>query len=81
MSLIQPLKFRTLKMGCFKMPHLQTAYLQMAFFEMVVIVASGHNQNLFCHQMFTESLSRLMAVPTLVPGSNNWIWVTVIKNQ
>ena len=36
MRLIQPLKFRTLKMGCFKMPH-----LQMAIFQMGIIVASG----------------------------------------
>ena len=36
MSLIQPLMFTTLKMGCFKMPNLQTAG-----FEMVVTVASG----------------------------------------
>ena len=34
----QPLKFRTLKMGCFKMPH-----LQIADFQMGVTVASGHS--------------------------------------
>ena len=36
MSLNQSLKFRTLKMGCFKMPH-----LQMAVFPMVATVAFG----------------------------------------
>ena len=36
MSLIQPLKFRTLKTECFKMPH-----LQMVVFQMGVTVASG----------------------------------------
>ena len=41
MSLIQPLKFRTLKMGCFKMPRLQMPHLQMAIFQMGVTVASG----------------------------------------
>ena len=30
MSLIQPLKFRTLKTGCFKMPRLQMPHLQTA---------------------------------------------------
>ena len=39
MSLIQPLKFRMLKMGCFKMPH-----LHMAIFHMVVTLASGLSQ-------------------------------------
>ena len=34
MSLIQPMKFRTLKMGCFKVPHLQMPHLQMAVFKM-----------------------------------------------
>ena len=41
MRLIQPLKFRTLKTGCFKMPRLQTHYLQMAIFETGITVASG----------------------------------------
>ena len=36
MRLIQPLKFRTLKTGCFKMPH-----LQKAVFQMEVTIASG----------------------------------------
>ena len=36
MSLIQPLKFRTLKTGCFKMPR-----LQMGVFRMGITVASG----------------------------------------
>ena len=44
MSLIQPQKFRTLKMGCFKMPRLQMPHLQMAVFQMGVAVASGHNR-------------------------------------
>ena len=34
MGLIQPLKFRTLKTGCFKMLHLQMPRLQMAVFQM-----------------------------------------------
>ena len=38
MRLIQPLKFKTLKMGCFKMPH-----LQMAVFQMGITVAPGHS--------------------------------------
>ena len=37
MRLIQPLKFRTLKTGCFKMPH-----LQMAVFQTGIMVASWH---------------------------------------
>ena len=40
MSFIQPLKFRTLKMGRFKMSHLQMPHLQMAVFQMVVTIAS-----------------------------------------
>ena len=36
MRLIQPLKFRTLEMWCFKMPHLQTAVFQTG-----ITVASG----------------------------------------
>ena len=36
MSLIQPLNFRTLKTGCFKMPRLQTAVFQTG-----ITVASG----------------------------------------
>ena len=34
MSLIQPVMFRTLKMGYFKMSYLQTFHLQMAIFQM-----------------------------------------------
>ena len=41
MRLIQPLKFRILKTGCFKMPRLQTPRLQMGVFQMVITVASG----------------------------------------
>ena len=38
MRLIQPLKFRTLKTGCFKMPRLQTVVFQMG-----ITIASGHS--------------------------------------
>ena len=41
MSLIQPLKFKTLKMGCFKKPHLQ----------MVVGVASGQCPRLYIDRL------------------------------
>ena len=41
MRLIQPLKFRTLKTGCFKMPRLQTPRLQTAVFQTLITVASG----------------------------------------
>ena len=40
MHLVQPLKFRTLKTECFKMPQLQTPCLQMAVFQMGITVAS-----------------------------------------
>ena len=43
MRLIQPLKFRTLKTGCFKMPRLQTPHLQTGVFQTGIRVASGHN--------------------------------------
>ena len=48
MSLIQPLKFRTLKTGCFKMP-----CLQMAVFQTGITVASGHYQILNFEIQFT----------------------------
>ena len=41
MSLIQPLKFRTLEKGFFKMAHLQVPHWQMAVFQMGATVASG----------------------------------------
>ena len=63
MSLIQPLKFRTMKMGCFKMPH-----LQMAVFQMVVIIASGQRlkkaQNNLYYKPPSESWIQIM------PGGN-----------
>ena len=40
MRLIQPLKFRILKTGCFKMPRLQTLRLQTGVFQTVITVAS-----------------------------------------
>ena len=39
MSLIHPLKFRTLETGHFKTPRLQTSRLQMGVFQTVVAVA------------------------------------------
>ena len=41
MRLIQPQKFRIMKMGCFKMPRLQMPHLQMAVFQTGFTVASG----------------------------------------
>ena len=41
MCLIQPLKFRALKTGCFKMPRLQTPRLQTGVFQTVITVAPG----------------------------------------
>ena len=41
MRLIQPLKFRTLKTGCFKTPRLQTPRLQTDVFQTGTTVASG----------------------------------------
>ena len=47
MRLIQPLKFRTLKTGYFKMPRLQTPHLQTAVFQMGITVAFGLSVNSF----------------------------------
>ena len=52
MRLIQPLKFRILKTGCFKMPRLQTPHLQMAVFQTGVTVASGSIHFLNTNQQF-----------------------------
>ena len=41
MCLIQPLKFRTLKTGCFKMPHLQKPHLQTDICQTGITVTSG----------------------------------------
>ena len=41
MSSIQPLKFRTLKTGCLKMPRFQTPRFQTGVFQTVVTVACG----------------------------------------
>ena len=43
MCLIQPLKFITLKTGCFKMPRLQAPRLQTGVFQTGITVASGQN--------------------------------------
>ena len=43
MSLIQPLKFRTLKTVCLQMPRLQMPHLQMGVFQVVITVACGKN--------------------------------------
>ena len=51
MCLIQPLKFRTLKMGCFKMPH-----LQMALFQMVATVASEPGKSVLEKVVFLFAL-------------------------
>ena len=51
MPLIQPQKFRTLKTGCLKMPHLQIPRLQMAVFQMGITTASG------LHDKMTKSQS------------------------
>ena len=42
MCLIQPLKFRTLEMWCFKISHFQAPCLQTGVFQMGITVASGH---------------------------------------
>ena len=39
MSLIQPMKFKTLETGHFKMPRLQTSRLQMGCLQTVITVA------------------------------------------
>ena len=54
MCLIQPLKFRTLKMGCFKMPRFKTDVFQMG-----ITVASGHTY--ICFQLHTEKLKAALA--------------------
>ena len=41
MRLIQPLKFRTLKTGCYKIPHLQAPRLQTGVFQTGITVSSG----------------------------------------
>ena len=43
MHLIQLLKLRTLKTGCFKIPRLKTPRLQMGVFQTGLTVASGHS--------------------------------------
>ena len=45
MRLIQPLKFRILKIGCFKMPHLQMPHWQIVVFQVVVTIASEPSFN------------------------------------
>ena len=57
MHLIQPLKFRTLKMGCFKMPRLQTR-LQTAVFQMGITVASGLKEKLLSTKNLGEGCAR-----------------------
>ena len=46
MHLIQPLRNRTLKTGCFKMRRLQTPRIQMAVFQTVITVAFGHGESI-----------------------------------
>ena len=53
MRLIQPLKFRTLKTGCFKMPHLHTPRLQTVIFQTGITVASGQ-----CHNIGSQNVSQ-----------------------
>ena len=54
-SLIQAMKLGALKVGCFEMPQLQMLHLQLAVFQIDVIIASGHSFSRVNPRMFSEA--------------------------